>query len=126
MTDIKAEALAITLGVTLPEGRAERVDQSNSYTVEEAMANRLRDTSAMPRLRHWSIRYLPLYQRCTLRQLVTHWAMWKAVFLSKRECQGRGGRHQTNLRCLTREKMLRPQNFKTHMAVYRPQNYQTC
>ena len=47
MTDIKAKALAITLGVTLPEGRAETVDESNSYTLEEAIAKRLRDTSAM-------------------------------------------------------------------------------
>ena len=38
MRDIKVEALAKTLGVTLPEGRAETVDESISYTVEEAMA----------------------------------------------------------------------------------------
>jgi len=61
--DVKAEALAKPLAVTLAEGRAEKVDESMSYTVEEAMANRLGDTSAMRRPRHWSIRYLPLYQR---------------------------------------------------------------
>ena len=47
MGDVKAEALAKPLAVTIAEGRAETVDESNSYTVEEAMANRLGDTSAM-------------------------------------------------------------------------------
>jgi len=82
--DVKAEALAKILVVTLAEGRDETVDESNSYPVEEAMARRLDDTSAMRRPRHFSIRYLPLYQRWTLRQLATHWAMRRAGFRSKR------------------------------------------
>ena len=41
------EALADPLAVTLAEVRAETVDEMNSYTVEEAVANRFGDTSAM-------------------------------------------------------------------------------
>jgi len=84
MGDVKAEALAKPLAVTLAEGRAETVDESNSYTVEEAMPNRLGNTSAMRRLRHWSIRCLPLYQIWTSRQLATHWAMWRPGLWSNR------------------------------------------
>lgn len=68
MGDIKAEALAKPPAVTLAEKRAQTVDESNSYKVEETMANRLGHTSAMGGPRHWSIPYLPLYQRSTLRQ----------------------------------------------------------
>jgi len=82
--DVKAEALAKPLAVTLAEGRADTVDESNYYPVEEAMARRLGDTSPMKRPRHWSIRYLPLYQRRTLRPLAKNWAMRRPGFRSKR------------------------------------------
>ena len=45
--DVKAEALADPLAVTLAKGRAETLDKTNSCMVEEAVANRLGDTSAM-------------------------------------------------------------------------------
>ena len=68
LSDVKAEALAKPPAVTLAEKRDKTVDESNSYKVEETMANRLGHTSAMGRPRHSSIPYLPLYQRSTLRQ----------------------------------------------------------
>ena len=54
--EVKAEALADPMAVTLAEVRAETVDKMNSYTVEEAVANRFGDTSAMWSPRHLSIR----------------------------------------------------------------------
>ena len=50
----------------------ETLDKTNSYTVEQAVANRLGDTSPMWRTRLWSIRYPTLYHRRTLRKLATH------------------------------------------------------
>ena len=47
MSGVKAELLADPLAVTLAEGRAETLDETNSYTVKEAVVNRLGDTSAM-------------------------------------------------------------------------------
>ena len=60
------EALADPLAVTLAEVRAETVDEMNSYTVEGAVANRVGDTSAMWRPRHWSIHWQTFYPRRTL------------------------------------------------------------
>ena len=70
--DVKANGLAIPLAVTLLGGGVETLDKTNSYTVEQAVANRLGDTSAMWRTRLWSIRYPTLYHRRTLRKLATH------------------------------------------------------
>ena len=53
-------------------GGVETLDKTNSYTVEQAVANRLGDTSPMWRTRLWSIRYPTLYHRRTLRKLATH------------------------------------------------------
>jgi len=58
---VKTEALAKPLAVTLAERRAETLDETNSYPVHEAVANRLGDTTAIWRPRHWSLRYLTLY-----------------------------------------------------------------
>jgi len=69
------EALAEPLAVTLPKRRDKTLDKTSSYTVKEAVANRISDTSAMWRPRRWSIRRLSLYQRRTLKQLATHKAM---------------------------------------------------
>ena len=44
---LKAKALAKPLAVTLAQGRCKTLDKTNYYAVEEAMANRLGDTSAM-------------------------------------------------------------------------------
>ena len=54
--DVRAEALAEPLAVTLAERGPKTSDETNSYTVEEAVANRLSHTSAMWSPRHWSIR----------------------------------------------------------------------
>ena len=73
--DVKAKGLASPLAVTLPVGgggEVETLDKTNSYTVEQAVANRLGDTSPMWRTRLWSIRYPTLYDRRTLRKLATH------------------------------------------------------
>ena len=74
--DVKAKRLASPLAVTLPVvgggGEVETLDKTNSYTVEQAVANRLGDTSPMWRTRLWSIRYSTLYYRGTLRKLATH------------------------------------------------------
>ena len=56
MGDVKADALADLLAVTLAGGGAETLDETNCYTVKEAVANRLGATSAMWSPRHWSIR----------------------------------------------------------------------
>ena len=53
-------------------GEVETLDKTNSYTEEQAVANRLGDTSPMWRTRLWSIRYPTLYHRRTLRKLATH------------------------------------------------------
>ena len=47
MGAVKTEELAKPLAVTLAEGRAETLDETNSYMVEEAVADRLDNTSAM-------------------------------------------------------------------------------
>ena len=44
---LKAKALAKPLPVTLAQRRCKTLDETNYYAVEEAMANRLGDTSAM-------------------------------------------------------------------------------
>ena len=44
---VKTEELAKPLAVTLAEERAETLDETNSYMLEEAMADRLDNTSAM-------------------------------------------------------------------------------
>ena len=44
---LKAKALAKPLPVTLAQVRCKTLDETNYYAVEEAMANRLGDTSAM-------------------------------------------------------------------------------
>ena len=44
---LKVKALAKPLAVTLAKGRCKTLDKTNYYAVEEAMANRLGDTSAM-------------------------------------------------------------------------------
>ena len=54
--DVKTEALADPLAVTLAERGPKTSDETNSYTVEEAVPNRLTHTSAMWSPRHWSIR----------------------------------------------------------------------
>lgn len=45
--DVKAETLAEPLTVTLAERGPKISDETNSYTVEESVANRLSQTSAM-------------------------------------------------------------------------------
>ena len=65
-------ALAKRLNFTLLEGRGKTLDKTNCYTVEEAVASRRGDTSAMWRTRQWSIRLLSFYQRRTLKELATH------------------------------------------------------
>jgi len=47
LNDVKAEALANPLAVTLEDGRAETLDETNSYMLEEAVAKRIGDTSTM-------------------------------------------------------------------------------
>ena len=53
---VMVEALAEPLAVTQIEGRGKTLDKPNSYTVEEAVATRIGDTSAIWRPRQWSIR----------------------------------------------------------------------
>ena len=72
MGDVKAKALAAPLAFTLAEGGDETHDETNSQTVEDAVVNRLGDTSAMCRPRHWLIYQLTLYQWRTLREVATH------------------------------------------------------
>ena len=52
--DVKAEALADPLAVTVAERGAETFDETNSYSIEEAVANRLSHTSAICRPGFWS------------------------------------------------------------------------
>lgn len=47
LSDVWAEALADPLTVTVPERGAKTSDETNSYSIEEAVANRLSHTSAM-------------------------------------------------------------------------------
>ena len=47
MGAVKTEELGKPLAVTLAEERAEKLDETNSYMVEEAVADRLDNTSAM-------------------------------------------------------------------------------
>ena len=54
--NIKAEALADPMTVTLAERGAKTTNETKSNTVEEVVVNTLRDTSAIWRPRHWSIR----------------------------------------------------------------------
>ena len=63
MGGVEDKALANTLAVTLAKGSADTLDKTNCKTVEEAVANRLGDTSAMWRPRHWSIHLLTFYPR---------------------------------------------------------------
>jgi len=72
---VTVEELAEPLAVTLPKRRGKTLVKTSSYTVKEAVANRLGDTSAMWRPRKWSLRELSVYQRRTLKQLATHNAM---------------------------------------------------
>ena len=44
---VKAEELADPLPVTVAKGEAGTLDETNSYTVEEAVANRFGNTSTM-------------------------------------------------------------------------------
>jgi len=44
---VKTDALAKPLAVTFAERRAETLQETNSYTVEEAVADRLSNTSEM-------------------------------------------------------------------------------
>ena len=44
---VETEELAKPLAVTFAEGRAETIEETNSYMVEEAVADRLDNTSAM-------------------------------------------------------------------------------
>ena len=53
--NIKAEALADPMTVTLAERGAKTTNETKSNTVEEVVVNTLRDTSAIWRPRHWSI-----------------------------------------------------------------------
>ena len=54
--NIKAEALADPMTVTLAERGAKTTNETKSNTVEEVVVNTLRDTSTIWRSRHWSIR----------------------------------------------------------------------
>jgi len=54
--DVKADALVDPVAFTLAEWEAKTLDETNSYTVQEAVANIIGDTTAMWRPRHWSIR----------------------------------------------------------------------
>ena len=47
MDAVKQEALAKLLAVSLEEGKAKTLHETNFYTVDEAVANRLGDTSRM-------------------------------------------------------------------------------
>lgn len=51
--DVRAEALADPLTVTVAERGAKTSDETNSYSIEEAVANRLSHTSAMWRPGFW-------------------------------------------------------------------------
>ena len=53
---VMTDALAKRLDFTLPERRGKTLEKTNSYTVEEAVASRRGDTSAMWRTRQWSTR----------------------------------------------------------------------
>ena len=47
LCDVKADTLANPLTVTLAKQRFESLENTNCYTIEEAIANELADTSAM-------------------------------------------------------------------------------